>query len=398
VVGSGGIRLWACRRDLWQLRIGVDVVAAQSQGFRHAIVYGGEGMKIAFLLYGIPQNGGVKVLFRVGSLLQARGHQVTYYVAETPRELPFPSSCEFVFACHEYRNAVGRVAWLARTPIDADVAIATFHPTAMALSLNGTFRGRGLYYVQAYEPDFYSDSALHILRRWPMMLAAAASYLLPLEIIVNCEGSKRGLTTGTRRRVARIPPGIDLGLYCPRLRTSHKIIVGHISRREAWKGSRHFFRAMAVLRDCGYQFHVRVAYDLCVETGGLQYEAIHPATEEELADYYSGLDVLVSTVTQKGFGYPPLEAMASGALCVATPMDFGQPGVDHLPILANSSDSIVRVMERVFALQARAPFIEAGLRTAATFDWERIADQWCTLLSGKDGARFAADIYAANTL
>ncbi len=96
--------------------------------------------------------------------------------------------------------------------------------------------------------------------------------------------------------------------------------------------------------------------------------------------------------------YPPLEAMASGVLCVATPMDFGQPGVDHIPILANSSDSIVRVMQRVFTLQDHAPFIEAGLRTAATFSWDRIADQWCTLLAKDDGAQGVGSFHATHAL
>jgi hypothetical protein len=65
-------------------------------------------------------------------------------------------------------------------------------------------------------------------------------------------------------------------------------------------------------------------------------------------------------------------------------MDFGKPGVDHVPILANSSESIVKAMEKVFALLDRTPLIEAGLRTAAQFDWERIADRWCVALAGSD--------------
>jgi glycosyltransferase involved in cell wall biosynthesis len=338
-------------------------------------------VKIAFLLYGIPQNGGVKVVFRIGNLLQARGLEVTNYVAETRRELPFPTSCEFVFAPKHYPNALGRIAWLAGVTIGADVAIATAHPTALALHLNHSFQGRKLYYVQAYEPDFYSDSVLHLVRRWPMMLVAATSYLLPLEKIVNCAGSMRGLTAGDRTRVAEIPPGIDLGLYRPRPHPNQGLIVGHISRREAWKGSRHFFHAMTKLRARGHKFRVRIAYDLCEETNGFEYESVHPRNEAELAEYYAGLDVLVSTVTQKGFGYPPLEAMASGALCVATPMDFGLPGVDHIPILANSSESICEAMEKVFALRDRTPFLRAGSQTASQYGWERIADQWSALLS-----------------
>ena len=337
-------------------------------------------MKIAFLLYGIPQNGGTKVLFRVGNLLRRRGQQITYYVAEPERSLPFPSHCNFIFAPHRYPNAVGRVAWLTRTPIDADIAIATSHPTSYALTWNRSQINRRMYYVQAYEPEFYSDSLPHFLTRWPMMLAAGASYLLPLEKIANCDGSRRGLTWKARTTTPELPPGIDLSLYRPRTKSNSQLTIGHISRREHWKGSDHFFRAIVKLRERGHQFNVRVAYDLWPSTHGLEYDSSHPRTEAELAEYYADLDVLVSTVTQKGFGYPPLEAMACGAVCVATPMDFGEPGTDHIPILANSTESIVRAIEKLLAIRSHQPFIDAGLKTAANYDWELLADRWCEVL------------------
>lgn len=337
-------------------------------------------MKIAFLMYGVVQNGGNKVLFRVGNLLHERGHDVCYYVAEPERQLPFPSKCRFIFAAKPLRNALSRIPWLAQVPIDADVAIATSHPTAYSLAVNRSSILRRVYYVQAYEPEFYSDSVGHLLRRWPMMLAAAGSYLLPLEKVVNCDGSRRGLPTRDRDNAAELPPGIDLALYRPRKRSSGPCTIGHISRREHWKGSDYFFRAMARLRERGHEFAVRVAYDLWPDTHGVQYDAVHPKTETELAEYYSGLDVLVSTVTQKGFGYPPLEAMACGSLCIATPMDFGRPMVDHIPIQAHSHESIVNAVEKSLALRDPGAFISEGLRTASQYDWNLLADRWCEFL------------------
>ena len=337
-------------------------------------------MRVAFLLYGVPQNGGTKVVFRVGDLLQKRGYEVVYYVASPRGELPFPSDCEFVFAPRYYPNAIGRVAWLSRIPIKADTAVATFHPTAVALHCNPTAPKRKLYYVQAYEPEFYSDSMLHFAKRWPMLMMAGASYLLPLHPIVNCDGSRKGLPFKSRNTAAEIPPGIDLALYRPRPHANATLVVGHISRREEWKGSDYFFRAMKKMRMGGHEFSLRIAYDLWPETHGLEYERVTPRNETELAEYYASVDVLVSSVTQRGFGYPPLEAMATGALCVSTPMDFGKPWVDHIPILAKSSDSIVHAMKEVFGLKDRQNFVEAGLQTAAAYDWSRIADRWCEVL------------------
>jgi glycosyltransferase involved in cell wall biosynthesis len=309
---------------------------------------------------------------------------VTYYVAEPQRELPFPSQCRFVFADKHYPNAIGRVAWLSRVAIEADATIATFHATAFALHWNRTATGRRLYYAQAYEPEFYSDSFAHLLKRWPMMLAAGASYLLPLEKVVNCEGSRKGLTWRDRAHAPEMPPGIDLALYRPKKRDCQPLTIGHISRREEWKGSDYFFRAMKVLREQGRDCRVRVAYDLWPETHGVAYESVQPKTEAELAEFYGGLDILVSTVCQKGFGYPPLEAMACGALCISTPMDFGRPWIDHIPIIANSTRSIVEAIRRCDQVD-RDAYIRAGLETAAAFDWNLVGDRWNTLLQNGAG-------------
>ncbi len=337
-------------------------------------------MKIAFLLYGLIQNGGNTVLFRVGNGLQRRGHEVVYYVAEPEQELPFPSICSFVFAEREYPNAIGRIRWLTTRHIEADAAIATFHPTSIALQLNRSPVSKKLYYVQAYEPEFYTDSTWHLVRRWPMMLMAGASYLLPLTKVVNCDGSRRGLSWRDRESAPECPPGIDLNLYRPSSRAKCDLVIGHIGRREHWKGSDDFFRAMVELRRAGHEFRVRVAYDLWPETHGLEYEAVHPRDERELSSFYSSLDVLVSTVRQKGFGLPPLEAMASGAVCLSTPIDFGRPMVDHIPILPCSARSIVEAMKRYLEHHGKDRIVSAGFETAQRYSWDRIIDRWCSLL------------------
>lgn len=265
--------------------------------------------------------------------------------------------------------------------MDADVAVATFHATAFALHWNKSAIGRKLYYVQAYEPEFYSDSMWHLLKRWPMMLMAGASYLIPLEKVVNCEGSRKGLSWRQRSLARELPPGIDLDVYQPARKNNEELTIGHVSRREWWKGSDYFFRAMAMLRSRGVKSRVRVAYDLWPKTHGVAYEAVHPKSEVELAQFYSGLDVLVSTVCQKGFGYPPLEAMACGAICVSTPIDFGRPWVDHVPIEANSATSIVNALQQLDRIDVGS-MLRAGHKTASAYDWRTVGASWNELLTG----------------
>jgi hypothetical protein len=77
--------------------------------------------------------------------------------------------------------------------------------------------------------------------------------------------------------------------------------------------------------------------------------------------------------------------MACGALCVSTPMDFGRPWVDHLPIIANSARSIVSAIEKSDTIE-RGAYIQAGLKTAAAFDWKLIGERWNSVLLDRNSA------------
>lgn len=339
--------------------------------------------KIAIYMYALDPSGGVKVLFRTANNLKRAGYEVVFYVAEPAGTHPmqFDNACEIMYAPHAFTSIFQRIRWLRQVKSDADIAIATFFATAFSVWLSSNRFRKRLYYIQAYEPKFFTVRLITIIRRIHYYILARLSYSLPLVQIVNCEGSKQGLHASQKKKAFQIEPGIDPAVYFPKTDKKERLVIGHISRKEHRKGSMDFFKAMHLLRQSGEDFDICIAYDFWPETLGLEYQVVKPANEMELADFYRSCDIVVSTVWDKGFGYPPLESMACGAVCFGTPMDFGTPYVDFVPIQAQNPQSIVDAFHwyknHIDAVPAMK---DAGLKTASSYYWSHLTQRWVSII------------------
>ena len=122
------------------------------------------------------------------------------------------------------------------------------------------------------------------------------------------------------------------------------------------------------------------------DLGGRTFEGIETTgrlSEADLARWYRGATAYLDATLYEGFGYQPLEAMASGAPVIASsassiPEVVGDAGLlcdPHSP--ASIADALVRVLEEpCLAAAMRAK----GLARAATFTWERTAVAFADLL------------------
>ena len=321
----------------------------------------------------------------LGNQLRERGYEVVFYVPEAEGEsvLHFANECEVVYAPPARRGIFKKIFWLSRVNSDAAVAIATFFPTAFAVWLNKSLFRKRVYYIQAYEVLFYRRPMLRAIRRANLMLIAQLSYFLPLVQVVNCPGSALGIFPKRRRNsTVVIPQGVNMKLYKPQTREHNRVRIGHISRPAKWKGSAEVFLAMRILREMGADFELVIAYDLCSDTHGLEYEVHQPGNELELANFYSSCDVIISSGYYRGVGYPFLEALASGAVCFATESEGGTPYVDYVPITPRDAQSIVDAFMWYQGNQEKIPaMIAAGLDTVSAFGWDEVTKRWIEVLS-----------------
>jgi glycosyltransferase involved in cell wall biosynthesis len=108
-------------------------------------------------------------------------------------------------------------------------------------------------------------------------------------------------------------------------------------------------------------------------------------SDQSLSELYRGADVFVFPSWYEGFGWPPLEAMASGLPVVASRAGSLAEVLGHEALLFDPSDTngFVGAIEQLLACpQLARTQIAAGLKRAATYAWENTAKQMLEIYNG----------------
>lgn len=169
------------------------------------------------------------------------------------------------------------------------------------------------------------------------------------------------------------------------------LYVGAIDRRKDWQG---LLKAFAQLRRAYPSFRLVIAGHVSGQRSDLT-ETIRIADvesavvlaghvpDQDLPALYAGAALFVYPSWWEGFGLPPLEAMAMGVPVIAykiasLPEVIGDAGI--LLDAPYAHEALAEGMEHLIANEAlRSELVERGLRRAATFSWERAADQTMTV-------------------
>ena len=104
--------------------------------------------------------------------------------------------------------------------------------------------------------------------------------------------------------------------------------------------------------------------------------------DEDLADLYRAAEVFVYPSLFEGFGLPPVEAMACGTPVVCSAEGaLGEVVGDAAEIIdARDESTLLNALREVIQSKGRrASMVEAGLKRAELFDWNRAAEDWIEL-------------------
>jgi len=117
-----------------------------------------------------------------------------------------------------------------------------------------------------------------------------------------------------------------------------------------------------------------------VQSLGLEKEVIFTefVPQEELPLYYSGAECLVFPSLFEGFGFPPLEAMASGCPVIASnvaslPEIVGDGGLLVDP--HNLNEIVKAIREVLIDGQLKKELVLKGLKRAKLFSWKKTAKE-----------------------
>lgn len=180
------------------------------------------------------------------------------------------------------------------------------------------------------------------------------------------------------RRIARARWGFD----------GQRVLL-HVGNNWFYKNLEGVIRALAVLQDNSREscpVLIKVGKGLTTEQRKLASELgvqdrireLGVLNNEELQTVYWAADVLVFPSWWEGFGWPPLEAMASGTPVVCS--DRGSLGevVGDAALIVNphEPEAIADAVSRALDDETlRQSLIRKGLERARQFTWERAAEQ-----------------------
>lgn len=285
--------------------------------------------KILIPVFSFSPSGGVRVFTYLANEWRKLGHDVTMVAYCGISKPYYPVKCKVLYLDIQGRetnqniNTSKKASWgkcfiallryVKRNSHKFDVIVGTYNPTAYVISLAS--KVKNYYYIQAYEAEFFNRGIRGIV----LKVIAWGSYFLPLKKIVNAEIYKKYKNLSSKDV---IPPGLDLSNYYPKqlINDNKKVLtVGCIGRTEEWKGAHDVGEAIRILHKRGYlnKIKLKVAFN---KVNYENHELVQPHGDENLANYYRSLDVLVAPghIQLGAVHYPVIEAMACNVPVITT--------------------------------------------------------------------------------
>ena len=362
-------------------------------------------MKILIPITGFGKAGGFRVLSELANHWVKSRNQVSFLVdARSPKPY-FPTTASimaydrngilkagnekilgqsrFEKSGNAYSMYIGMWRALKQIGSEYDVILANHSLTAFPVALSRA-KARKFYYVQAYEPEYYSLTSG--LKGRLLEFLSGLSYRLSLEQVANAP-----IYINYKQISAKdwIPPGIDKELFFrrseqPRFASGKPYKIGVIGRHEPAKGTQYVLAAFRSLAEIDPDVELKVAF------GNLPAGWTHPRAEVikiqgdgELAKFYREIDILVApgTVQLGACHYPVLEAMSCGTPVITT---------GYLP--ANEANAFIvpihdstAIEKAIFKIKSMDPYkLAVKLNNAScdvkSFGWKEVSNKFVRVM------------------
>jgi len=318
-------------------------------------------LKILIPILGFSKSGGYRVLSNFANEFVKDGHEVDFLVNENSDVPYFPTIANIAYVNifgelkkHNeeikksesyFKSFLSILLGCYRSKKKYDVVIANHSLTIIPVYLS-TIRAKKVYYIQAYEPEYYELMAG--TKNKIFYYLSRLSYKFPFLKIVNSSiycNYKEIVTPYI------VYPGLDFSLYngVNRKKKSEKILtVGTIARAESQKGTSYIIDAFLALQKKYENIEFIIAFPSNTDTKNLKYVSINPNGDSNIAMFYKSLDVYISAgIVQFGaVHYPVIESMACGTFTITTPYYPANDSNSYI-IDSKSVSSIVKAIEKI---------------------------------------------------
>lgn len=290
-------------------------------------------MKILIPVLGFGKGGGNRVLAQLASEFVKKGHQVDF-VSPAVEAPYFPTIANIYWAQPNGKVSNDKpdrykvkgfiqiflsllVGLIHLSKNNYDIIFANHSLTVYPI-LFSRIKGRRVYYIQAYEPEYYRN--LKGLKNSIFYRLAKRSYLFKFHHVVNSH------IYSNYKEIKNAPvvyPGINLSLFFPK--RSYPIPdtglkLGTIGRSEPYKGTKYILEAFRKIRLINKTAELFIAFGdkaLDEEPG---ITILNPHGDEALANFYRSIDVYIcaGTIQHGAIHYPVIESMACNTPLITT--------------------------------------------------------------------------------
>lgn len=343
-------------------------------------------MKINFILPGLGDSGGIKVVMKYASLLNGQGIDTVVYCPMLAYNLHRYSS-HVKNRIHQLyctvktiaeKNSKKKVVWIPYVSDkyirEADHTIATMWATAYDVDKLSSRCGKKWYFVQGFEI-------------WDNKELGLQSYQLPLHKIVIStwinEQLHNALGIGPFPVVYN---GIDREVFNSANRTSHEgitfLMLNHTMEKKGVKQGLEVFKKIHAKYP---QTSLRM-FGMCSrENLPSEIEYFQNPSQEELVRLYRDTDVFIFPSLEEGWGLTPIEAMACG--CVITGsrtgfiLDLGKDGNNVIVSEPGDVDGMYKQLNELIPNKEKILQLQSsGLQTVMTLDWDYSIDKLIKVL------------------
>lgn len=350
-------------------------------------------MKILIPVLGFGQSGGYRVLSKLANELILLGHCVEFLCVDGENDPYFPTLAKInwvdkrgLITTERRKDGKKETAFSIQRKLTKalrkisnnsyDVIIANHSLTTFPIWLAG-LRHKTLYYVQAYEPEFYQLPGG--LKNKVLARLSEFSYKLNLFTVVN----SKIYTQYKKLKASRaLYPGIDFELFYPKAvnikRETDKIIIGTVGRLEKYKGTRYIIDAFNTLRKSYPNVELHVAFGDPKDFEDYKdIHCFHPHGDIQLGDFYRSLDyyICAAYIQFGAFHYPVCEAMSCGIPVITT---CYYPANESNAWLIGPENTLEIVNQFEVAFNSRGlkqKKVEQALVDMKQFDWKLVVDR-----------------------
>lgn len=354
-------------------------------------------MKILIPVLSFGNAGGYRVLSKIADELIFFGHQVEFLCPEGSNMPYFPTAAKIgwigsngiIYEQKDHQPS-GKdnfisiqkklTSALQKIPEDSYDVIIANHSLTVFPVLRSALKHKTLYYVQAYEPDYYR--LLGGIKNKILCFLSALTYRKDIFTVVNSAIYKDYKKLDTSNVLY---PGIDFSLFYPnngaafnQQDDNETIIIGTVGRLERFKGTIYVLDAFNMIRQKYPAAELHVAFGNQADYEGCDgVYCFQPKGDKALGDYYRSLNYyFCAGFTQIGaFHYPIVEAMACGIPVITTQYNPADDNNSWLTDICNVPDIVKKFELALNNPQLKDEKVQQAIIDTKQFNWKRTGQQ-----------------------